>query len=278
MPAPLRSLRWRSILSLPAGTKNRPIHIPGDVRRRLRHKYGNQFMTSIDPRDEMFRFLESHPGIDNPVEAYFESGESLHENLLYALKEATFYPGVSSALLDFACGYGRLARFLVKDVGPQNITVADIDARAVDFCKSRLGVTGFNSTRHPGELVHDGQYDGVLVVSLFSHLSLQLWSLWLERLFEMVKVGGVLLFSTHGLHAYGLLNEQARRVVEELSEGFYYVGVSETNRLSSMDYGTTYVSQTYVERAVRKARLGTREAYFPHLLWNFQDVYVLRKQ
>lgn len=60
----------------------------------------------------------------------------------------------------------------------------------------------------------------------------------------MVKVGGVLLFSTHGMHAYGLLNQEARQSVEKLSEGFYYVGVSETSRLSSIDYGTTYVSQT----------------------------------
>ncbi|MEX2030827.1 MAG: methyltransferase [Anaerolineales bacterium] len=137
MSGPFRSLRLRSILSLPAGAKGGPIHIPGDVRRRLRQKYGNEFMTSVDPRDEMYRFLESHPGIENPAEAYFESGESLHESLLSALQEATFYPGVSSALMDFACGYGRLARFLVKDVGPQNVTVADIDARAVDFCMSK---------------------------------------------------------------------------------------------------------------------------------------------
>jgi SAM-dependent methyltransferase len=225
----------------------------------------------------MYRFLEAHPGIKDPVAAYFDSGESLYGSLRSALGEGSVTPG-GGTVLDFACGYGRLARFLGNDIGRDKVVVADIDARAVDFCKAALGVRGFYSTRHPADLVHDAQYEAILVVSLFSHLSVDLWAAWLERLYTMVQDGGILLFSTHGMHAYGLLGDQARAAVDEVREGFYYVGVSETKRLSPLDYGTTYVSQEYVEEAIRRQGVGTLEAYLPRLLWSFQDVYVLRKR
>ena len=225
----------------------------------------------------MYLFLESHPGTKNPVKAYFDSGESLYKSVGTALRGANVNLGDGRNLLDFACGYGRLARFLVNDVGPENVFVADIDARAVDFCKATFGVRGFYSTRDPGALAHEGLYGAILVVSLFSHLSLELWAGWLERLYGMLKDGGVLLFSTHGMHAYGLLSEEARAPVEEVREGFYYVGLSETKRLSPEDYGTTYVSPEYVEGVIRGRGLGSVVSFSPHLLWNFQDVYTLRK-
>lgn len=272
-----RSGRWASLLASLAERVGSPIRVADDVRRRLKQTYGRGFVARINRRDEMYRFLEAHPAIKNPVAAYFDSGESLYGSLRSALREASVTPGGGGALLDFACGYGRLARFLVNDVGRDNLVVADIDARAVAFCKAAFGVRGFYSTRHPADLVHDARYEAILVVSLFSHLSFDSWEGWLQRLYAMLQDGGVMLFSTHGLHAYGLLSDQARAAIDEVREGFYYGGQSETTRLSPADYGTTYVAPEYVKGVIHQLGLGRMEAYHPRMLWEFQDGYVIRK-
>lgn len=78
-------------------------------------------------------------------------------------------------------------------------------------------------------------------------------------------------------HAYALLPEEARASVKEVGEVFNYVGQSETTRLSPADYGTTHVSPKYVQEVIRQRGLGELQATYPRLLWNFQDVYTIRK-
>jgi 2-polyprenyl-3-methyl-5-hydroxy-6-metoxy-1,4-benzoquinol methylase len=48
--------------------------------------------------------------------------------------------------------------------------VSDIDHRAVDFVKDKLGVRGFYSAPTAEQLSHDQRYDVIVAVSLFSHL------------------------------------------------------------------------------------------------------------
>ena len=74
-------------------------------------------------------------------------------------------------MLEFACGYGRNVRHLVRRFPRATITVSDIDGGAVAFASGRFGVCGRLSASEPEALLWDDRYDLIVVPSLFSHLS-----------------------------------------------------------------------------------------------------------
>lgn len=68
-----------------------------------------------------------------------------------------------------------------------------------------------------------------------------------------------------------------RKRIEVIADGFHFLKQSETKRLSTEVYGTTYVDRPFVENFVFRNELGKVVAFYPHELWNFQDVYVIKK-
>lgn len=240
-------------------------------------KYGADFILDIDKRDEMYLFLVQHPDIKEPIAEYFHTGEVMLTSLQDIFVDICLSFDQIDSFLDFACGYGRFTRFLIHKFGREKITVSDIDENAVDFCKKTFGINGFYSVDNPDRLCHDTNYDVIYVASLFSHLSLRLWSGWLKRLYDMLTEGGILIFSTHGMHCYNLLDDETKKRVEKIEEGFCYLTQSETKRLSVKDYGTTYVTHGYLEKVVRQNKLGKMVGFYPNKLWDFQDIYVIQK-
>jgi hypothetical protein len=93
----------------------------------------------------------------------------------------------------------------------------------------------------------------------------------------MLEEGGIIILSTHGMYCYNLLDQQTKRNIETINEGFYYLFQSETKRLCLKDYGTAYVNYVFVEKIVNQHNLGKIVSYYPQKLWNFQDIYIIQK-
>jgi SAM-dependent methyltransferase len=241
-------------------------------------KYGKGLVCDIDERDEMYQFLVNHPSIKDPRGDYFRSGEVMLCSLEKILGDMGTGLDQIHSFLDFACGYGRFTRFLVSRCGNEKITVSDIDRDAVDFQKKSFKVKGFYSTSYPAALDHSCKYDIIFVASLFSHLYLPFWEDWLRRLYAMLENGGLLILSTHGVHCYKMVDNETKKKIEVIMDGFYFLRQSETGgRLPTEVYGTTYVDRPFVENFIQKNGLGKVVAFYPKELWNFQDVYVIKK-
>jgi SAM-dependent methyltransferase len=182
----------------------------------------------------------------------------------------------ADSILEFACGHGRLTRHLVRRVDPAKLTVSDIDRGAVDFVARTFGVRGLYSTREPEQLVHDARYDLILVVSLFSHLPIQTWTRWLQRLHDLLLPGGLLVFSTLPWQAGDSppIPEQA----EAFELGLLYSEQNETRgRLRGDDYGTSFVRTGFVLDVIEEHFNGRLVKHLPLALNGVQDVYVLRR-
>jgi glycosyltransferase involved in cell wall biosynthesis/SAM-dependent methyltransferase len=251
--------------------------VPSGIVRELRTKYGASFVPDIHPGDAMYQFLVNHPDIKDPVGEYFRSGESMLTTLEKILSDQKTEIQSLNSFLDFASGYGRLTRFLTHRLPAERITVSDIDKDAVDFCNTAFGVDGFYSGEDPDTLAIEKKFDLIWVASLFSHLSLGVWKKWLKKLSEMLNEGGILIFSTHGCHCFNMLDELTRHTAIRQDHGFYFIKKSEIDSLSHDIYGTTYVTEQFVRDYVTKDRIGTIAGYYPYKLWEFQDIYVLRK-
>jgi hypothetical protein len=252
--------------------------------QRYRLKYGSRFLSDIDDDDELLLYsldvVADRPALRyyHAVRSYFQGGEWNAAEVEKVLRDHGFSLRDARSVLEFASGWGRVTRHLAHLVDPSRITVSDIDPRAVDFVRGALAVNGFYSTSTADELVHDGRYDTIVVVSLFSHLPLEHWGPWLRRLGELLDGDGVLLFSTLGMHAFDVNVPAADRpAFERVAEGFFYNEANETHgRLSADHYGTAYVDEGFVRRAAAESFPGRFVAFCPRALNGFQDVYLLQ--
>src|SRR5881227_3167136 len=155
---------------------------------------------AVDARDEMLAFLvEAHRGDrERALFHYFQSGASIADSLGQVLRWR-FGEGMGRvrSLLDFASGYGRVTRFLVREVPPERVSVADVYADGVRFQAERFGVHGLVSTLRPEDFVCGERFDAILVTSLFTHLPEERFVAWLRALLGLLNPGGLLAFSAH---------------------------------------------------------------------------------
>jgi len=230
----------------------------------------------IDPGDEMLSFLVQAGDGDREraLYAYFQSGASIAAAMAQVLGWRFGEPGRTGKLLDFASGYGRVTRFLVRLLPAERIWVSDVYAAGVSFQQRRFGVHGIVSSVRPEEFaaaVGGAVFDAILVTSLFTHLPEERFVAWLRVLMSLLAPGGVLAFSVHdrGLLPPGQALPPG---------GLLFQEISESGSLAGADYGSTWVSEEFVRGALGRALDGAAAPgslrRLARGLCNFQDLYV----
>jgi SAM-dependent methyltransferase len=237
----------------------------------------------IDDRDEMLAFLvRAHGGDrDRALFQYFQSGESIARCLGQVLRWRfgdlgnAGDPGCVHSLLDFASGYGRVTRFLVREVPPERVWVADVYAEGVRFQAERFGVHAMVSSIRPEDFACAERFDAILVTSLFTHLPEERFVAWLRVLLGLLNPGGLLAFSAHS-------PEVLPPGAEMPASGILFEPTSESGSLDTSDYGSTWVTEGFVrsalERAMPPGAPGAPGASLHPLeraLCNFQDLYLV---
>jgi SAM-dependent methyltransferase len=228
---------------------------------------------AIDSRDEMLSFLvQMHDGDrERALFTYFRTGLSIADAMTQVLRwRFGDLNGVS--LLDFASGYGRVTRFLLRDLPADHVWVSDVYADGVRFQEETFGVHGIVSTVRPEEFVCTERFDAITVTSLFTHLPDQRFVDWLRVLLGLLRPGGVLLFSVHG-------EEVLSPDCAVPAAGILFQEMSESESLDTSDYGSTWVTESYVRAAVARASDEPDSDQIaihrlPRGLCNFQDLYV----
>lgn len=254
---------------------------PGEDHRLVRALLKDQIpgatpSVAVDRRDEMFRhsLLLTHGNRDQALVDYFRAGLTAARTFGQLLGWLGERRGRPLRILDFAAGWGRVTRFLAAAFPQQRLEVSDISTGAVEFQRRVLGIEGFPSAHRPGELDLAGRegYDALLVGSLFTHLPAGSFGAWLERLLGLLGPGGVLAFSTHP-------EDSLPAGAEMPSSGLYYETASEIPTLDVAEYGRTWVTDGYVEDALRRAGGGgLSHRPFRRCLWHLQDLWVVSRE
>lgn len=229
---------------------------------------GGEISTAIHTNDQMLAHsLKHHRDANAAVSQYFNVALQQY-NTVKQIREQLFGHGHNTVFLDFACGFGRLLRFLTHDL--DQITASEIQLDALDYVQRQFAVSTVPSCANPEQFVPPGSYHMVWVASLFSHLPEALFKQWLERLFSLVKPDGVLCFSVHDAC---LLGENANFPHDK---GFLYYPQSENADLDSSIYGNTFVNEAFVKKVIQDT-LGKHYPVhrIPRGLAHEQDVYIV---
>lgn len=100
----------------------------------------------------------------------------------------------NSQILDFGVSWGRIIRFFMKDVEPDNLHGVDVDAKYLEAARE-TGVPGSLHRIDPlGRLPYDdGKFDLVYAYSVFTHLPENVQDHWLAEIARTLKPGGLLI-------------------------------------------------------------------------------------
>jgi SAM-dependent methyltransferase len=125
--------------------------------------------------------------------------------------------GPASTVLDYGCGWGRVARFFLRDVLAANLTGCDVDRDLVAACQKAMPDSNFITIEPHAPLPFaDESFEVIYAVSVLSHLPADVHIQVVSRLARVLRRGGVLVATTLGPRFLGLMQGWARSPRSEL--------------------------------------------------------------
>jgi 2-polyprenyl-3-methyl-5-hydroxy-6-metoxy-1,4-benzoquinol methylase len=111
---------------------------------------------------------------------------------------ATGYPITNdSKLLDFGVGWGRLYKYLFREISPKNIVGFDVAPEAISLCREAMPFGDFQligpSPSYPRKY---RDFDLIYLYSIFSHLSEDRFTAIVEALRDRLADNGCIAFTT----------------------------------------------------------------------------------
>lgn len=231
----------------------------------------------IDPDDMLFDFLiRSIFPTDHPqaINAYFNGGEDCARKFAVLCRE--HLQSEPRTVLEFASGFGRVARYAKHVLPETKWTSSDVHPKAVDFITDRIGIESFISPGKPDGWTVDRKFHVVFALSFFSHMPNALFGRWLERVFSAVEPGGIFIFTTHGAATVKMLRENGANPT--LNEAGYYWDFGTDQRdIDTNEYGTSVVTLAYTQRALSALPTAELIRFQQGFWWGHQDLYVVRR-
>ncbi len=102
-------------------------------------------------------------------------------------------------MLDWGCGCGRIIRWW-NDLTSTAIDGCDYNAELVEWVDRNLPFATARVNRLAPPLPYEAQtFDFVYAISVFTHLTNDLFNAWMREIYRVLTPGGLFFFSTHGV-------------------------------------------------------------------------------
>jgi glycosyltransferase involved in cell wall biosynthesis/SAM-dependent methyltransferase len=199
--------KYRAIESI----RSKGLLVPLDYLRYQQRRVQNHWRNR--------RFERRNPGFAVPPPAiafdafnkvdwdmYRDGGRKHAEVFTNAILDSTAERKVS--VLEWGCGPGRILRHLPELLGERcgRLAGSDYNGDTIAWCRTHLPAIAFaeNGLMPPLPFA-DASFDAVYSFSVFTHLSESVQMAWASELMRVLKPGGVLLSTTHGVNYLYLL-------------------------------------------------------------------------
>lgn len=233
-------------------------------------------ISDIHVEDYVFNALYSHiykKNFDKAVEIYFHSGRYSANNIRDLVEHHYGQQDRTLSFLDFASGYGCVARHFKEVIPSAQVVAMDIHEKAFYFNQHNLKLSAVVSSTNPAEASANGQFDVVFSLSFFSHMPRATQLPWLKKLSEFVMPGGMLIFTTHGETSHR--TQMPHIPVDE--DGFGFIAESEQFDLSTATYGHAVTYKKFMLIQIEQLSNMTLAKLGEGFWWTHQDTYVLTK-
>jgi len=203
------------------------------------------------------------------------------------LAQAGIGLAAGGSVLDFGCSSGRVVRVLAAAYPGCEWYGCDPIPEAIAWAREHIPEVEFlDGPGRPPLPFDDGQLDAAFAISIWSHFAEPAAKAWLAEMHRIIRPGGVLWLSTHGLQS--VVHDRGRRLrsEEQLTEisaalnkaGFWYApefGEKGDFGVIDPEWGTAFLTPEWLLAAVTPQwRVA---AFAPGRLEDNQDLYVLHR-
>ncbi len=102
-------------------------------------------------------------------------------------------------LLDFGVGWGRIARFFMREIPLSNIYGLDVMDSFIEICKETFKSNNFYVTDpFPPSIFDNQSFDFIVGYSVFSHLSEKACMEWMMEFYRITTPGAIIALTTRG--------------------------------------------------------------------------------
>lgn len=191
------------------------------------------------------------------------------------------------AALDFGCSSGRVVRVLAASYPSTRWLGCDPNKPAIEWAAGNLpGISFFASSHQPPLELEDGSLDLAYAISIWSHFAPELGLRWFDEMHRLIRPGGHLVMTTHGLQSLAVHVEIGLRSGPQGSEiknaldrrGWWYAaefGAGGDWGVVNPEWGTAFLSPEWV--ITKLCPRWQLVEFAPGRNQTNQDVYVLRR-
>jgi SAM-dependent methyltransferase len=225
----------------------------------------------IHENDFIFNHIHKNLNIeyDLAIQEYINVGLQSADKLLNIAKDLHINTSTSN-ILDFASGYGCVARHFFDKTKSENFYCVDIHDEAISFLKDEIKVKAIKSSPIPEQFDLEARFDFIFVLSFFSHMPKSTFERWLVKLASLLTNKGFLLFTTHGMVSVDIIGS-----VDLDESGFWFAPNSEQLDLNFNEYGTTVSSFSFIYNLLEKNNM--QLVYYKQGdWWGHQDTYIVK--
>ena len=160
--------------------------------------------------------------------------------------------------LDFGCSSGRVVRTLSAEFSGSHFYGCDPNADAIAWASSAMPQsTFFVSPERPPLPLEDHLLDGAYAISIWSHFSARAAKYWFDEMARVLRPGGFLMFTTHGVGSVehymteaGMAESQGIEVRADLDRtGHHFIDVFGTDGdwgVGKSDWGQAFMTPYFV--------------------------------
>ncbi|MDM8566806.1 class I SAM-dependent methyltransferase [Candidatus Halobeggiatoa sp. HSG11] len=204
------------------------------------NELNNKLALIPQPEPELIYLTQGHYNVDEYKNSIIPGVMNLHKYLQHA--------GVNlqqiQSLLDFGCGSGRLLvgwHLLSPHI---KLNGCDFNPKLLGWVQQNIFEQCIRNDLTPPLSYPDDKLDLIYLISVFTHLSLDVQKMWIQEFKRVLKIGGYILITLHGeIYVRNGFWQEPDKIQQFLESGFAESGSDDGSNFYASYHSLDFIKQ-----------------------------------